>query len=410
VSYWLCVRKRSHGFDKGLRSLAWGETFFGRFPPLFNNFTRKGLTMLVNGLEIPTYAFEIALNLLSQLIGVDEKALKRATKAGKDDYLTRLIPKGNGDERELDIPNLALRNTQSRLLNGCLYHVEPEHFADWAVLTGFMRGKSICSNATAHLDGRAFLQLDFANAFPSVSTEMVRDALSSLVDYTTTVKRMFRFKDVRWFWKWFKESEAGSCHTLENGVAPIDVLWALREIIIMITMFKGRLPQGAPTSPHLFNLVVASQRIPTIINQALAPFAGSHQFTVTIYADNVTISTTAEKIPQEAPRALIEVIETQTPFRINPGKTHYTLAKQGSPLITGLSIGHKNGEPFLTVRQRVQRMARGFFNSVANNPTPKTCLQAHGLAAFFLDVYDGRLPEQIAKPYRKLLASIRASK
>ncbi|MEK7212783.1 MAG: hypothetical protein AAB686_03845, partial [Patescibacteria group bacterium] len=162
---------------------------------------------------------------------------------------------------------------------------------------------------------------------------------------------------------------------------------------------------GAPTSPHMFNLVVVAQQTPTIIQQALLPFQGSHPFIVTFYADNVTASTHDETIPEEARRKVIEAVELETPFRINPRKTRYTELRHGSPSVTGLSFG-ENG---LTVPQRTQKKARGLMHSATLRLDPELRSQAMGWAAYLLNVYGGidLLPMQIRDPYLRLMAVVR---
>lgn len=373
--------------------------------------------MEIQGFEITSQAINDAFCLLANLLGMTVKIIKAAVLE-KDQYQTIFISKSSGKgKRRLDIPPHNLRKVQGRLLEGCLYHIRPwPATGDWAMLTGYRPGRSIYNNMRPHLYSRTFLQLDLTNAFPSVTTEMIREALTPMFE-EVSVKNMFHFRQVRWFRRKFLEQKAGvkkrptpddDSDNISDEVKPLDVLYALREIILWLTMFEDKLPQGAPTSPHLFNMVVAHQRLPTI----LEAFHGTNPFVVTVYADNITISTKDENISPETIEKIIGAIESKTPFKVNRDKTRLVLTKHGSPNITGLSIGRKMSGPnvaklIVTVPQEVQRRTRGLLHRAIYDH--KLREQALGMAAYMLCVYRGksRLPPQISRPYKQLLAAIK---
>ena len=360
--------------------------------------------MEVRGFEVPSEAFEVAVELLGQLTGIDKKTIVRAT--GNKAYKTVFVSKGFGKgQRRLDIPDSGLRFVQKRLLKSCLYHAGGcWSFEDWHALKGFKRGKSIVDNIEPHIVSRAFFQLDFADAFPSVTADMLRDTLEVLFE-EATVRRMFRFRKVRWFREAFLQEKKFGQPSFSNIVTPLNVLWALREVIIMLATLEDKLPQGAPTSPHLFNMTVESQGVATLISSCLDKFRVSEPFVVTIYADNITISTVAESIVEEARIAVIDAINSETSFRIKPEKTRYWVLKNGSGKITGLSIGVScDGGTFVTIPQSLQKRARGLIHGAIFDKELRG--PALGMVAFLRDVYGDNLPGQIENPYSKLLAVI----
>jgi len=366
--------------------------------------------MEVNGFVITDSAIRSAFWLLSQLIEVDVKHLELVAE-NNTDYRTVFIRKNRkGKQRRLDIPVTSLMVIQALLLRKCLRNIDFSLTPNWKVLTGYVPKRSIRDNIKPHLKSKSFLQLDISDAFPSVKSEMLRSALSVLFE-ESTVRNMFRFRKVRWFRKRFitQRDTPASAYDCSQA-APIDVLWALREIIIWLTMFEDRLPQGAPTSPFLFNLVLARYRLPTIIRGALKPFRGEHLFVITVYADNITISSVDGEIPSEATDGVISAIESQTPFRINRRKTHYARIERGSPNITGLSIGRRTlgtakERAIITVSRATQRRIRGLLHSAISKP--ELAETALGAVAYLLHVYGGKnkLPKQIRKPYQDLLAA-----
>lgn len=365
--------------------------------------------MQVQNLEVTSQSIDAALFLLAQLLDHDRKDLVRIVRA-PGDYTPALISKGRGKKkRRIDIPPKDLMEVQRRLLARCLSRVEPASKEDWNVLTGYMPGLSICDNVAPHLCGKVFLQLDLSDAFPSVVTNMVREALVGLFE-EKTIRRVFRRHSVIWFREAYLRCKGNlKNQPYDEGWNVLDMLYALREIIIWLTTLDEKLPQGAPTSPCLFNLVVAHQRLPTIVQS----FQQENMFTVTTYADNLTISVQKGDISDGTVEAMISAVEQQTPFRVNRRKTRLSHAYQGSPHITGLSIGSRTNptgatETFLTVPQEVQRRARGLLHRAIFEPHLRK--EALGLAAHLLNVYGGkkRLPQQIDKPYQRLLETIQS--
>lgn len=187
--------------------------------------------MKAKGFEITGQAIDDAFFLLAKLMGVEAKVIKNAVRQ-KPGYKTVLISKGRGKgERRLDIPPLELRKVQKCLLRKCLRHIIPPSAKDWAMLTGYKPRRCIRDNLMPHIRGRAFLQLDLTDAFPTVTTEMVRKALTPMLK-EASVKNMFHFRSVRWFRRRFLERKDDVCDDMPDEASPLDILYALREIIL----------------------------------------------------------------------------------------------------------------------------------------------------------------------------------
>lgn len=362
----------------------------------------------VDGFVIPGHVISYAFWLLARLIGIDVESVKSSLRDKEHGYKTIFISKGRGKgKRRLDIPSQNLKNIQELILKRCLYNLDFSIIPGWKALTGYIPDRSNRDNVAYHINGRFFLQLDIKDAFPSTNEKMVREALSVLFK-EKTVRKMFRFRNMSWFRERFltDKDRPGNDEAIDfYEKRPLDVLWAMREIIIWIAMFEDSLPQGAPTSPFLFNLVLA--KLIGIIKKALKPFGKFH---ISAYADNITISSTDKSIPRHVVEKVIVAVERKTSLRINRKKVHHICMENGSPNITGLSIGEKLSSTGRikrtpTVPEKMQRRARGMLHSAITNP--KLAGKALGLAAYLLDVYGGikKLPKQIREPYEKLLAT-----
>ena len=125
------------------------------------------------------------------------------------EYTRFTIPKRRGGVRTIDAPNDKLKTLQRRILRRLLGSL-PMHPA----ATGFVRGRSIVDNARPHVGRGVVINLDLADFFPAITVERVVTA----------------FRGLGW------DAQAAA-------------------ILSRICTFEGHLPQGAPTSPAISNLV-----------------------------------------------------------------------------------------------------------------------------------------------------------
>lgn len=240
-------------------------------------------------------------------------------------YRSFEIPKRNGDTRLINAPEPRLKLLQRRLANvlyGCV--AETEKKMKKSVLSplahGFVRRRSIFTNASIHKRRRHVLNLDLQDFFPSFNFGRVRG---------------FFIKDNR-----FK---------LQAKVATV---------IAQIACHKNELPQGSPCSPIISNL------LGNILDVRLAQFAQKNKCTYSRYADDITFSTNLKDFPaalaeptlamppQWRLSARLESEIRRAGFRINPGKTR--MQWRGSRQVTtGLIVNKKvniRTEYYLTAR------------------------------------------------------------
>jgi len=125
-------------------------------------------------------------------------------------YNVYRIPKRRGGWREIAEPNPALKEKQRAILRWLMARrIAPSPYAH-----AFVLRRSIVSNARPHVGKQVVVRIDLEDFFPSVEEGHVRQAL------------------------------------VNEGIAGA----IAREIAGLCTM-EGHLPQGAPTSPFLSNLV-----------------------------------------------------------------------------------------------------------------------------------------------------------
>ena len=140
-------------------------------------------------------------------------------------YVT--IPKRDG-VRVIEAPKPHLREIQRRILREILDRIPPHRAAQ-----GFVAGRSTASFGWPHSDRNVVLRVDLRNCFPTITSARVR-AVFAAAGYRRTARLLSEI-----------------CTT----ATPPDVLRGLD--FAHASLLRGRhLPQGAPTSPALANLVM----------------------------------------------------------------------------------------------------------------------------------------------------------
>ncbi len=199
-------------------------------------------------------------------------------------YIKFTIPKRNGSPREITAPSSALKIIQSKLntlLQACYDTKAPVH--------GFIPDRHILSNALRHRRKNWVLNVDLKNFFPSINFGRVRG--------------MFLARPYR------RNAEVAT-H------------------LAKICCYEGKLPQGAPSSPIVSNMVCAR------LDGHLQMLARNYRCFYTRYGDDITISTSLERFPPEIAsvngeglertvrlgRALRKIIHTNG-FQINESKS-----------------------------------------------------------------------------------------
>ena len=154
------------------------------------------------------------------------------------DYARFTIPKRRGGSRTIEAPGEKLKVLQRRILHRLLNPLPLP-----AAATGFVRGRSVVDNARPHTGQGVVINLDLADFFTSISEKRLLEL----------------FQALGW------NAEAAT-------------------ILSRICASDGHLPQGAPTSPALSNLVCRR------LDARLAGLAAKVEGHYTRYADDITIS------------------------------------------------------------------------------------------------------------------------
>lgn len=262
------------------------------------------------GLPVISDAPTLAAALSESLGGLRWLAFHRPVSQSHH-YVRFSIPKKTGGERHISAPRPRLKAVQ-RTIAGWLSTV-PLHDA----AHGFVPGRSIVTNAQAHVGRAVVVNFDLRDFFPSIRWQRVRGVFESLGygrPVATTLALLCTEADVeevevdgeRWF-----------VHTSER-----------------------HLPQGSPASPVLTNLLCRR------LDARLQGLARSLGFDYTRYADDLTFSARpGSGVPQtQALLQLVPEIVQAEGLVIHPDKTRIMRTGRRQE-VTGLVVNERVGVP-----------------------------------------------------------------
>lgn len=279
------------------------------------------------------------LHDVAALLGYKAKTLSYLVyiRPEANKYVQFSIPKKGGGERNICAPARELKLLQRRVadvLQNCIDEIEGQRSSDDAlakkdsVSHGFVRRRSIITNAAMHRNKRFVFNVDLQDFFGSIN-----------------------FGRVRGFFMRNKHFE------LCPDVATV---------LAQACCFQNSLPQGAPSSPIISNL------IGRILDIRLLRLAMREGCVYTRYADDLTFSTSKNNFPTSIGRrdlthehiwvageTLVSEIASSG-FELNPIKTRmqYKGSRQD---VTGLVVNKKVNIPATyrhTVRAMVHRLVR----------------------------------------------------
>lgn len=227
-------------------------------------------------------------------------------------YTSFAIPKKSGKLREISAPQAMLKSmlTYMNVILQAMY--EPTEAA-----MGFVPGRSVVDNARKHVGMNYVLNLDLENFFPSIPQARVWGALQS--------------KAVG-FNRGIASAVAGLCCTEMTFFEGRPVLMTKELPKDAVTEKRNVLPQGAPTSPILTNIVCRN------LDRKLSRLARHYGLNYTRYADDITFSSHHNVYQKDGEfmRALHETIASEN-FSVNAAKTRLQV-KGRRQEVTGLVV------------------------------------------------------------------------
>lgn len=295
-------------------------------------------------------------NELADYLCVPRSKLTHVLYVKKPDsyYTTFEIPKRNGETRTICAPSGDLKILQEKLSNMLWFYqksIWEEKGIKPNISHAFEKEKSIITNARIHRNKRFVLNLDLENFFDA-----------------------FHFGRVQGYF------EKNNDFKLPHDVAVV---------LAQLACYQGRLPQGAPSSPIITNLICQH------LDAYLLLVAKKYKLDYTRYADDLTFSTNDRHFVENQEKFLAEANATikRAGFSINEKKTRLQF-KDSRQEVTGLIVNKKLNVNHVYVR-KTRAMAHQLYSTgeYLIDGEPGTLKQLEGRFSFIdqLDHYNNVL-------------------
>ncbi len=226
------------------------------------------------------------LSSLERDLGVPVKTLYAVSNSLNRHYRTVQIPKKSGGLRKLSVPDEILKKIQRRITDVLLVHMPISRYA-----SAYRFGGTTLKNARPHVGKPLLLKLDILHFFDSIRYSAVKDAAFP------------------------PEIYAGN----------------IRILLAMLCYYKDALPQGAPSSPAITNILLFE------FDETVGSWCRERGIVYTRYCDDMTFS------GDFAPREVISFVREELRklgFLLNEQKTHIQRAGQRQS-VTGIVVNEK---------------------------------------------------------------------
>ena len=238
-------------------------------------------------------SFLIVYRELSSLVrdlGIPAKTLYGVSNTVETHYHKVQLPKQDGGVRELSVPDPILKHIQRRITQLLLLPMPISRYA-----SAYRYGASTLRNAAPHAGQSGILKLDIRHFFDSILYSTVKD----------------------------------------KAFPPEIYAEPLRILLTMLCYRRDALPQGAPSSPAITNIIMAQ------FDEEVGAWCRSRSIRYTRYCDDMTFS--GDFDPREV-KAFVSQKLREMGFFLNESKSKYLPAGQRQT-VTGLVVNEKPAVP-----------------------------------------------------------------
>jgi retron-type reverse transcriptase len=246
---------------------------------------------------------------IARLMGFSVKKLRFLAFSRKTSHYIRFqIPKKTGAKRDISAPVPQLKQAQEWILENILEKLELHNAAH-----GFRCGRSIVTNAQPHVGAEAIINIDLKDFFPSISYKRVKGLFKSS-GYSEAASIIF-----------------GLICT-EPKVKEVEIDGKTN---LLLSWTERRLPQGAPSSPAISNLLCHR------LDKRLFQMAEKLGFVYTRYADDLTFSASSDSIGNigKALKHTKSIVKHEG-FEVNDKKTR-VIHRSRQQEVTGVVVNSK---------------------------------------------------------------------
>ena len=289
-------------------------------------------------------------------LGFSSKTLYGLSNNLEKHYHTVCIPKSDGSQRKLSVPDLILKSVQKSIADHLLIQYPISKYAK-----AYKVGSSVQKNARPHVGKKKVLKLDIEGFFDHIWYSQVKDKVFNQEKYSEPI----------------------------------------RVLLTMLCYYKDSLPQGAPTSPAITNIIMYD------FDETVGAFCNEKSIAYTRYCDDMTFSGDFDE------KEVISFVKNELSklgLHLKNRKTSVIPATKRQR-VTGIVVNEKVNvakEYKKKIRQELYYIRKfgldGHLNKIGVFDKEKYLLSLKGRIAFVLQTMpnDGEFTE-----YQKMLHSIR---
>lgn len=230
------------------------------------------------------------LHHFSYLVGYEFDFVKSLCSATASYYIEYRIPKRNGHLRTIDEPYPSLKEIQTWILRRILSPIGEKTISPYA--KAFISGRNLKDNARYHRNKKVVIKLDLRNFFGSIHFPLVFNI----------------FKEIGY--------NDELCRNLSA-----------------LCLFRESLPQGAPTSPIISNIVFSK------LDYVIFNYCQTKSINYTRYADDMTFSSNENVDVKDLIFKVRDLIKPSG-FTLNYDKIQ-VLGKGTRQIVTGIVVNEK---------------------------------------------------------------------
>lgn len=230
----------------------------------------------------------LSLNLINKDISDKQKIkiLYSISNRVERNYKVYKIKKHNGNYRTIYSPNNQLKIIQKNVLKNILNHRSISKYAK-----AYHRGISLKDNASPHLNQNKILKLDIIDFFESIEYPAIYSSCFNEAYFPKTIGHLLTY----------------------------------------LCTYESRLPQGAPTSSYISNLVMKD------FDEELGKWCEEHNINYTRYSDDMTFS--GDFNPSEVIQKVRKMLYKLN-LKINNQKIH-VISNSQQQNVTGIVVNNK---------------------------------------------------------------------
>lgn len=259
---------------------------------------------------------------LAALLGVGAATLVKLANPARTRWRHHTVPKRNGDTRHLYEPPPGLQRVQRAICSEILDRYSPHDAAK-----AFRRGASVVEHARQHVGQDFVFSTDIRDFFPQINIRRVRG--------------------------------------LFLGLPGLGCSQSVAELLARLLCWRGHLPQGAPSSPAVANLIAYR------LDLRLTNFCQRRGWTYGRYADDITISGPGRFTPRD--QQWVQTCLAAEGFPVNTAKTNLRRRHQRQ-LVCNLLVNERVRLP-----RETRQLKRATAHALPDAADPETrTAQAYG--------------------------------